>query len=102
VAWECAECNVDDRQNRIDGVCHHCGKPLCRHDQVLIADDAMPCRSAFSRAGSGLRERLRCVIHGDAWIGGRMVPTGHAVTVLPVVTGFLAGLPVGEEVLTPF
>jgi len=40
VTWECAECNVDDRQNRIDGVCHHCGKPLCRHDQVLIADDA--------------------------------------------------------------
>ncbi len=40
VTWECIECNVDDRQNRIDGVCHHCGKPLCRNDQVLIADDA--------------------------------------------------------------
>ena len=40
MTWDCAECNVDDRQNRIDGVCHHCGKPLCRHDQVLIADDA--------------------------------------------------------------
>lgn len=40
MTWECAECNVDDRQNRIDGLCHHCGKPLCRNDQVLIADDA--------------------------------------------------------------
>jgi hypothetical protein len=40
VTFECAECNVEDGQNRIDGVCHHCGKPLCRKDQVLIADDA--------------------------------------------------------------
>ena len=42
------------------------------------------------------------MIPDAGWIGGRMVPAGHAVTVLPVVTGFLAGLPVGEEVLTPF
>lgn len=40
MTWECAECNVDDRQNGIDGVCHHCGKPLCRSDQVLIPDEA--------------------------------------------------------------
>jgi hypothetical protein len=40
VAWECAECNVDDRQNRIVGVCHHCGKPLCLNDRIMIADDA--------------------------------------------------------------
>ncbi|HEX6519578.1 MAG TPA: hypothetical protein VF070_06110 [Streptosporangiaceae bacterium] len=25
---------------RIVGVCHHCGKPLCLHDRILIADDA--------------------------------------------------------------
>jgi 5-methylcytosine-specific restriction endonuclease McrA len=42
VTWECAECN---RQSRIDGVCHHCGKPLCRSDQVLIADDAFAASS---------------------------------------------------------
>lgn len=40
MSWECIECNVEDRRNRINGVCHHCGKPLCRNDQVLIADDA--------------------------------------------------------------
>ncbi len=45
MTWECVECNVEDRQNRIDGVCHHCGKPLCRHDQVLIADDAFTASS---------------------------------------------------------
>jgi hypothetical protein len=45
VTWECAECNVEDGQNKIDGVCHHCGKPLCRNDQVLIADDAFDASS---------------------------------------------------------
>lgn len=45
MTWECIDCNVDDRQNRIDGICHHCGKPLCRDDQVLIPDDAF---AAFS------------------------------------------------------
>jgi len=40
VSWECADCNTEDRKSRINGVCHHCGKPLCRSDQVLIADDA--------------------------------------------------------------
>lgn len=46
MTWECAECNAeDDRQNRVNGVCHHCGKPLCRHDQVLIADDAFATSS---------------------------------------------------------
>ena len=40
--WECGECNAredpKDRQTRIDAVCHHCGKPLCRDDQIWIAD----------------------------------------------------------------
>jgi hypothetical protein len=46
VTWECAECNVQDRKkNRIDGVCHHCGKPLCGDDQVLIPDDAFAALS---------------------------------------------------------
>jgi hypothetical protein len=46
VTWECIECNAEDRRNfRIDGVCHHCGKPLCRDDQVLIADDAFATSS---------------------------------------------------------
>ena len=42
------------------------------------------------------------MIPDAGWIDGLLVPAGHAVSVLPVVTGFLAGLPVGEEVLTPF
>lgn len=40
MAWECAECGISHRQGRIDGACHHCGKTLCRNDQVLIADEA--------------------------------------------------------------
>jgi hypothetical protein len=39
MAWECGECNArEDRHTRIDAVCHHCGKPLCREDQVRIID----------------------------------------------------------------
>ena len=45
MAWECAECGVNQRQSQIDGVCHHCGKPLCRDDQVLIPDDAFSTSS---------------------------------------------------------
>jgi hypothetical protein len=55
VTWECAECNVEDRQNRIDGVCHHCSKPLCRKDQVLIADDAFDASS-----GGGSQVAVHC------------------------------------------
>lgn len=41
MSWECAECNRrEDRDTRIDAVCHHCGKPLCRGDRVEIADYA--------------------------------------------------------------
>ncbi len=39
MSWECAECNArEGQQTRIDAVCHHCGKPLCRGDRVEIAD----------------------------------------------------------------
>ena len=39
MAWECGECNArEDRHTRIYAVCHHCGKPLCREDQVRIVD----------------------------------------------------------------
>jgi len=42
VSWECAECHGREGEDRIwiDAVCHHCGKPLCRDDRVLIADAA--------------------------------------------------------------
>jgi len=38
MAWECAECNSPG--SKIDAVCHHCGKPLCRDDRVVILDNA--------------------------------------------------------------
>ena len=60
--WECAECHArETRQNRIDAVCHHCGRLLCRQDRKLIADvafdpagaegneTAVHCRSCLRR-----------------------------------------------------
>lgn len=40
MAWECAECNAD----KIEVVCHHCGKPLCGRDRILLEDDAFSDR----------------------------------------------------------
>ena len=41
MAWECAECHArEDANNKIDGVCHHCGKLLCHEDRRLTADAA--------------------------------------------------------------
>jgi thymidine kinase len=44
VTWECAECHVaevaTDKRTRVDAVCHHCGKPLCRDDRLLVPDHA--------------------------------------------------------------
>jgi hypothetical protein len=56
MTWECIECNVEDQRSRIDGVCHHCGKPLCRNDQVLIADDAF---ATFSGVASQVAVHCR-------------------------------------------
>lgn len=56
MTWECAECNVADRLGPIDGICHHCGKPLCRDDQVLIADDAF---AAFAGAANQVAVHCR-------------------------------------------
>jgi hypothetical protein len=36
MAWECADC----RRQQMIAVCHHCGKPVCGTDSVVIADDA--------------------------------------------------------------
>ena len=44
-----------NRRTRIDAVCHHCGKPLCREDRVLIADVAF---AAF--AGEAGTEAVHC------------------------------------------
>jgi hypothetical protein len=48
MTWECAECHEPEgKRVRIDGVCHHCGKPLCRDDRVLIVDKVfMPAGEA--------------------------------------------------------
>jgi hypothetical protein len=54
MVWECAECNAaDSGSNRVDVVCHHCGKPLCQRDRIQLDDDAFGAvdepvsRSAF-------------------------------------------------------
>lgn len=58
MTWECAECHrAEGKGVRIDAVCHHCGKPLCRDDRKLVpadsvfsepAADAVHCRSCKS------------------------------------------------------
>jgi hypothetical protein len=54
MTWECSECHRPEGKGvRIDAVCHHCGKPLCLDDRVLISDnvfselgaEAVHCRS---------------------------------------------------------
>lgn len=55
MSWECAECNAQDRKARIVGVCHHCGKPLCHEDHVLIIDDAFAAVS-----GEAERAAVHC------------------------------------------
>jgi hypothetical protein len=58
--WECADCNMpegkgSDSRIRVNGVCHHCGKPLCHNDQVPIADEA------FATApGEANQEAVHC------------------------------------------
>jgi len=55
MAWECAECNVKESAGRkIDAICHHCGKPLCRDDRIEIADNA------FSSVGSAGPTAIHC------------------------------------------
>jgi hypothetical protein len=49
--WHCAECHAsEDGATAVDAVCHHCGKPLCRRDQVLIPDEAFATLSAMADA----------------------------------------------------
>lgn len=46
MTWECAECHATEKHGaRIDAVCHHCGKPLCRDDQELVPDLAFASAS---------------------------------------------------------
>lgn len=47
MSWECVECNAPD--SKVDAVCHHCGKPLCRDDRVVIIDDAFASISGQRR-----------------------------------------------------
>lgn len=41
MAWECGECrSVEGGDIRVNAVCHHCGKLLCREDQRVFPDPA--------------------------------------------------------------
>jgi hypothetical protein len=59
MSWECAECNArEGKQVRIDSVCHHCGKPLCRGDRIEILDYAFA--SSPGRAGQRAVHCAQC------------------------------------------
>jgi hypothetical protein len=53
MAWECAECN--DQSQKTVAVCHHCGKPLCANDLVVILDDAFA-----AVPGKASQEAMHC------------------------------------------
>ncbi|MBD0695802.1 hypothetical protein [Streptomyces sp. CBMA123] len=41
MTWKCVDCTQEEKPDgsvRIDRICHHCGKPLCAEDQVLVHD----------------------------------------------------------------
>ena len=39
--WECGECSLPEGGRvKIDSVCHHCGKLLCRDHRRELPDDA--------------------------------------------------------------
>jgi hypothetical protein len=40
MSWKCAVCGELDGRNKavVNGVCHHCGKPLCTKHQVIVRD----------------------------------------------------------------
>lgn len=59
MAWECAECSRrEDKQFRVDAVCHHCGRLLCRDDRVEIADIAFS--SAPGKLGQAATHCRQC------------------------------------------
>lgn len=51
MTWKCVDCNVPENRDPqlgparseehvvVDAVCHHCGRPLCRKNRVLILDE---------------------------------------------------------------
>jgi Pyruvate/2-oxoacid:ferredoxin oxidoreductase delta subunit len=50
MTWECSECtDREGRKVRVDSVCHHCGKPLCRTCRLFLPDYAF---SAFEDGSS--------------------------------------------------
>lgn len=81
--WECGTCGAVERRgsNREGGreairiwvACHHCGKPLCESDRILLVDDAFSdsdgplsrqayhcseCKRADHPRASALREQV--------------------------------------------
>jgi hypothetical protein len=52
MTWKCVDCNTVENQDPafgparaeehvvVDAVCHHCGRPICRKNRFLIADEA--------------------------------------------------------------
>lgn len=41
MSFECGECGQKEKDDeKINALCHHCGKPLCNKHSVRISDDA--------------------------------------------------------------
>jgi hypothetical protein len=57
VGWECAECN--DQSQKPVAVCHHCGKPLCAKDLVVIFDDAFAAVPRKARRKAAVPRKAR-------------------------------------------
>jgi hypothetical protein len=73
MTWECAECHaVEDRNTRVDAVCHHCGKALCRFDQRIFPDHAFAAGSGSIGAQAvHCRDCSREYHSVDAWLGAK-------------------------------
>lgn len=41
MSWRCGKCGEVDGKidNRVNAVCHHCGKPLCQDHRIEILDE---------------------------------------------------------------
>lgn len=74
MAWGCADCNDrEDDQGTvvIDGICHHCGKPLCGKHQVKITDEA------FAPSGSPLPKLADLVLGEQTAVHCESCRRGH-------------------------
>ena len=76
MSWKCAVCGAQEGEGDtlINGICHHCGKPLCQEHQIVLLDSVFghdkenpraeaihcaDCRRKYHRFVFGLRKRRK-------------------------------------------